>query len=103
VGDPYSIEIPHSIDESIKEWEIPQSVRDGMYEKLKTDLAQSPADHLRQVNAPWNERLNMFCFTLPDPDDARSTYTFTFHLTYSEDERSLRVVDFGYQKTTKLS
>ena len=95
----YRIDIPELIDEKMSQWEITPEMLQMVDDRLRNDLKTDPSKHLRRVIAPWGERLNLFTFKLSDPFWEHVSYTFMFHLTYSEDETSLVIVECGYLRT----
>lgn len=97
MGDPYQISIPEPIAARMSAWGLPADIVHLVEEKLRNDLAADPAAHLRPCIAPWEERLNLFSFSLPDPADANRKYLFMFHVVYGDDEKTLIVVECGFQ------
>jgi hypothetical protein len=95
VGDRYQIRIPDSIDSKMSAWDLPADIRRLMEERLRDDLATDPLNKLVRCTAPWDERLNLFAFTLPG-SEPHIKHMFMFHFVYGEAEQSLDMVECGY-------
>jgi hypothetical protein len=98
VSDRYQIYIPESLHSAMSAWDIPTDVRRLMEDRLRSTLASDPTACLKRCFAPWNERLNLYAFNLPDTVSEHIQHIFMFDFVYGEDEKSLHMVHCGYQK-----
>lgn len=96
MSDGYRIRIPRSVDQRMSEWSIPDDIRQSMEQHLKQELADDPARCLVACRAPWDERLNLYTFSIPDSTRPNIKYTFMFHVVYSVDENFLDIVHCGF-------
>ena len=92
----YRIAFGSSIRDRIAGWGLPDSIFVDIYLHLRL-LEEQPARQLRRLEEPYP---GMFLrFSVIDPADRFTEYSFTFGVDYGQDEETLHVTYGTYQRT----
>jgi hypothetical protein len=78
-------------------WELPDPLFVDVYLRLR-ELETNPAERLVRTVAPFSGMSRIF--SVVDPTDRLTEYTFFFEIRYGQDEVTLYVVRGGFERTT---
>jgi hypothetical protein len=80
-------------------WDVPADILRLAKEKLRNDLGSDPVSCLRKSMLPWEERINLYSFSIADNESEHVTHMFMFSFVFSECEQFLDMTHCGYQRT----
>lgn len=95
----FSVEIGRHVSRRINAWGLSDSVLVEVYLRLQS-LSDDAAGKLQRVRTPFDGMV--FGFSLVDPENRLLEHAFVFHVEYSQDETSIRVITGAYLRAFGL-
>jgi hypothetical protein len=89
----YAIELTNGVKEKMAAWGLSKRLLDEIAFRLKEDLTENPAGHLRMVRGAQDVLEYSFTTDGGTPD---CQYLFAFRIVYSRDRASLVLWDCEY-------
>jgi hypothetical protein len=93
----YRVVVTDVARRQIAGWGLPDPLFVNVYLRLR-ELESNPAARLVRTNAPFSGMSRVF--SVIDPADRLTEYTFFFEIRYGQDEQTLYVVRGGFERTT---
>ena len=92
----YRVTIPNHIQRRIARWELPDFLIVEIHLRLRDELGCNPQHHLHSLAGSYQGM--EYRFSLIDPMNRLCEHICTFWIVYSQDEESLIVMNFVYER-----